>query len=261
METYEIEKDLKVLLIGLCLLFLAGCGEEKVKKTEYDALKTEFSEYRAAVDAANQLGVKHQVDLNQALADLSRVSNLTMDLRNKLENGTARVSQSQQIKSHIKAIEKKMDALEKEAGKNEALKRNIEQLRDIIKEKQLEIEDLHRQIELQNLTIDTLQRNNEQYLRTIEEQNRKLEASLNLISKQHTRLLESLYNAAHEIELLAVQMPKVSLPRNKKRIKEYQIKVGTLALQYYKIAADMGHEPSIKKTKAVADYLNKLKND
>lgn len=261
MEIYEIKSVFRVAVVLGCILLATSCGEEKVKKSEFDALLNEFNEYREATDAANQLGVQHQATLNQALEDLSKVSGMTMSLRGDIENRRAKVSQSNQIKSHILAIEKRMDALEKEAVQNEVLKKSIAQMRVIIKEKQQEIAELHRRIEQQGRIIDTLQVVNRQRQQTIEVQKKALASSRDIIAKQHAQLLDNLYNAAHDIELLAVQAPKMTRSKNKKLMKEYQVKVCHLALKYYQIAADMGHSPSKRKVKSVNIYLKKLQDD
>lgn len=238
-----------LLSLLFILLLITGCGE-KVPKSEYDALLAEYQELKITLGDSQDLNIKNGKLLNQILTDLSEISGNTMILRQEVESGTAKILQAERISTNITAIRNKIEKLGKQNnGKNNILKKTIQNLSVIIEEKEKEIIALKKVITEQEDII----REKESLIQDQGDIINQKEAALRQAVQEQASLL---YQAGCELEKLAKEAPEVSKKKNKKKIDLYQKRLLLKALFYYQKAYSYGYVPA----RDDSDRLNRQLN-
>ena len=231
------------ILTGLIL----SCGDtgDTVSKKEYDEIYDEYKILKESLDATQTSNLNQAATINKTLGELAEISGNTLILRGNIENGTARVTQAEQISNNIKAIKDKIASLESQIGDDSAYKKMVANLKTIIKEKEAEINSLKEMIESQNTTI------NEQQT-TINQQQEEIAQKGQQISDQQEQLQQAvkaqamlLFQAASEFEQLAEDVPDVSRKKNQRKVDEWAVTMLSRSLLYYHKSQEYGVDASI----------------
>lgn len=226
----------KIISLFVLAGLLWSCGGG-VSQEEYDEIYNEYKELKESLDATQQSNLNQAATINKTLSELAQISGSTMVLRGDIENGTARVTQAEQISNNIKAIKNKISTLEKQIGNDSAYKKIVANLKTIIKEKEAEINSLKDIIESQNTTI-TEQKS------TIEQQGQQLSAQEEQLKKAVKAQATLLYQAASEFEKFAQDVPDVSRKKNQKKVNEWAVTMLSRSILYYQESQKYGVDAS-----------------
>jgi len=250
-------RTLKISALLLAMLLASACLEtgETVPKSEYDQLLQDYSELREGAEATRAEYAAQAAAVESILQELSQISGRTVTLRTELEQGTARLTQVEQIQDNIDDIKKKLDRLEKEGAQ---YKKTILSLRKVITEKEAEIEQLKAEIEARDLTIS------EQH-KTISSQQEALQSQHETITTQQENLraavqeqAQMLFQAGVDFEDLGDNAPEVSWRKNKEKMKDLTRDMYEKAILYYRMAQETGYPEAAYRITQVEEKIANL---
>ena len=251
-------------IIVLWLLFATvSCVNHNgyVPQSEYDELMTEYTTLKESSEATMQQYVQEATAMDAILQELSGISGKTSALRSNLEQGTARLTQAEQIEGSLKAIKAKLATLEKVSAQNEGYKKLVVSLRKVIDDKEEEIQTLKKAIGERDRKIS-------EQTETITRQSGTISSQSETISSQQEKLrlavqeqAKLLYQAGVDFEELGDSSPSVSFRRNREKVKNLTIDMYEKSILYYSKAMETGYpeaEYRIASTKSkLAETENK----
>jgi len=238
MQTYKIIISMAAasMMAVSCFNFGGVSSNEEVAD-----LKNELAESKEANKALQEQYIEQNKELTNILNELAVVTGKTANLRVEVENGSARLTQAEQISGSIDKIKARIAALEKSnaamAGKNKEFTKMIEGFNKVIEEQENQIVSLKKEIEGKDVTIkaqkDTINVQNN----TIMEQKKELERK---VAEQAKLLCE----AGIMLEEIADNAPEVSWKKNKEKVGNMVQDMYKKALLYYRKSYEAGYEPA-----------------
>lgn len=234
----------KITLFALAAMMTAACTLGPVAGTsneEADDLRQELAELKEANQALQKQYVSQNEEMTRILNDLAAITGKTANLRLDVENGSARMTQAEQISGSIETLKARIAALEKSnsvvAGKNKEFQKMIEGFNKVIQEQEMQISALKRDIESKESTIraqkDTIGMQNE----TIRQQNIALE-------KKVAEQARMLCDAGVMLEEIADNAPDVSFRKNKEKMGVMVQDIYKKARLYYQKSLEAGYSPA-----------------
>ena len=226
-----------------------------VPQAEYDQLLQEYSDLQAGAEATRAEYAAQAAAVDAILQELSQISGKTVNLRTDIEQGTAQLTQVEQIQDSIDSIKDKLDRLEKEGAQ---YKKTILSLRKVITEKEEEIELLKAEIEARDATIS------EQH-QTIASQQEAIQTQHETIAAQRENLraaveeqAQMLFQAGVDFENLGDNAPQMSWRKNKEKMKDLTREMYEKAITYYRMAQETGYPEAAYRISQVEDKMAKL---
>lgn len=230
----------KMLAVAGIVVAAAAC-KNYVPRAEYDQV---VQEYQALKDDAGALQDSYDEQvaaMDGILSELSEISGKTYSLRVGLENGSAGLSQAEQIEESISDIKGKLAELDKVTQANTANKRLVASLRKVVAEKESEIASLKEDILRKDRTIA-------EQKATITSQTGRIQEQDETISIQQGKLRQAvldqarlLYQAGADFEELGDSTPDVRRRRDKQKVQDFTLEMYEKALLYYTKARESGY--------------------
>lgn len=252
---------IKIALAALVFFGLASCAnnhEGYVPESDYQEIVKEYKELKANSDATREQFIEEAEAMDSILQELSGISGKTSALRSNIEQGTARITQAEQIEANIKDIKKKLSDLDKLSTENASYKRLVKSLREVIAEKENEIESLKSAIASRDRKIS-------EQSETINAQHGTIQSQSETISNQQEELriavqeqAKLLYQAGVDFEELGDSSPSVSFRRNKEKIKGLTREMYEKSIVYYSKALETGFPEAEYRISAVREKISLL---
>lgn len=250
-------RTLKIASLLLAVLLSSAClnPSGNVSQEEYDQLLQEYADLQAGAEATRAEYAAQAAAVESILQELSQISGKTVTLRTDVEQGTARLTQVEQIQDSIDSIKDKLDRLEKEGAQ---YKKTILSLRKVITEKEEEIEQLKAEIEARDVTIS------EQH-QTIASQQEAIQSQHETIAAQRENLraavqeqAQMLFQAGVDFEDLGDNAPQMSWRKNKEKMKDLTREMYEKAITYYRMAQETGYPEAAYRISQVEEKMAKL---
>ena len=124
---------IKITLSALIIAGLTTCTENHegyVPESDYQEIVKEYKELKANSDATREQFIEEAEAMDSILQELSGISGKTSALRSNIEQGTARITQAEQIEENIKDIKKRLSDLDKLSSENASYKRDLRRRND-----------------------------------------------------------------------------------------------------------------------------------
>lgn len=243
MEIFKIKHGL--LILGMSFLGY-GCSSDKVEKyedyitqlfNEKTELEEDLAETKEVLQITQEDVIKNKVIISQTLNELRELSAMTGIVRNDLEKGAAKLTQSEEISRHIKTIKERIETLESESGGAV-----VSSLKIIIEEKEREIESLRRTIRAQAGTISHQTNTIDRQRTALDEQSVDLLNKTVALEATTKRQVELLWEAGRNFENLGDDAPNVSGRRDNRRVDDWMRQCYEKAKYYYLKARDNGKD-------------------
>lgn len=252
------------VVASACNFQLPFVSREKLEASQNETLQT-----KQALDSVQSSFARQNEELADILSELSSISGQTTRLQLKVENGSAQLSQTEEIENSLTSVKERIAALEKEAARARKLDqklavsaKTIKQLKETVTAQQNEIARLQGLVADREKTIahqghvisgqkDTISSQSQ----TITQQQATLEQTLK-------EQVEMLYHAGLEFEKLAddgATALDVNGRRDKGKVKEYKKTIYGKALFFYQEAAAQHHESAPERINAVKEKMKALK--
>lgn len=251
------------MVAAACNLQLPFVSREKLEASQIETLQT-----KQALDSVQTNFARQNEELADILSELSSISGQTTRLQLNVENGSAQLTQTEEIKNSIASVKERIAELEKEAARARKLDqklaisaKTIKQLKETVTAQQNEIARLQGLVADREKTIahqghvisgqkDTISSQSQ----TISEQQAALEQTLK-------EQVEMLYHAGLEFEKLAddgATALDVNGRRDKGKVKEYKKAIYGKALFFYQEAAAQHHASANERIEAVKEKIRTL---
>ena len=250
-------RTLKIVSLLIALLLASACLNQSgtVSQAEYDQLVQEYADLQAGAEATRAEYAAQAAAVDNILQELSRISGSTVTLRTDVEQGTARLTQVEQIQESIDGIKGKLDLLEKEGAQ---YRKTVLSLRKVITEKEAEIARLKAEIEARDMTIS------EQH-KTISAQNETLQSQSETISVQRENLraavqeqAQMLFQAGVDFEDLGDSAPEVRRRKDREKVKDLSREMYQKAIVYYRMAQETGYPEAAYRISQVEEKIAAL---
>ena len=244
------------LTVALTLLLAAACKEPKyVSREDYDALQKEYEDLQAGSRAIREQHAAQAQAIDHILQQLSQISGSTVTLRTDVEQGTAEMTQVEQIESGLVNIKAQMDELEALTKNNRQLKGIVGSLKKVIAEKEAEIEQLKEEIRRKDETITTQHATIREQSGTIESQNATIAGQQENLRALLAEQAQMLFQAGVDFENLGDETPEVSLKKNRQKIANFQETMYQKAIVYYRQAQSAGYPEAAYRISQVEEKL------
>lgn len=258
---------MRIVKITIAALFIAATSscsqnhEGYVSESDYQEIVKEYKELKANSEATREQFIEEAAAMDGILQELSGISGKTSALRSNIEQGTARITQAEQIENNIKDIKKKLDELDKLSSENASYKRLVKSLREVISEKEKEIDSLKsaiaardRKISEQSEMINAQHGTIESQSQTISNQQEKLRIAV----QEQAKLL---YQAGVDFEELGDSSPTVSFRRNKEKMKNLTREMYEKSIIYYSKALETGFPEAEYRISAVREKISAISDN
>ena len=244
------------LTVALTLLLAAACKEPKyVSREDYDALQKEYEDLQAGSRAIREQHAAQAQAIDHILQQLSQISGSIVTLRTDVEQGTAEMTQVEQIESGLVNIKAQMDELEALTKNNRQLKGIVGSLKKVIAEKEAEIEQLKEEIRRKDETITTQHATIREQSGTIESQNATIAGQQENLRALLAEQAQMLFQAGVDFENLGDETPEVSLKKNRQKIANFQETMYQKAIVYYRQAQSAGYPEAAYRISQVEEKL------
>lgn len=250
-------RTIKITAFAVAALLASACINQggPVSRAEYDQLLQEYTDLKAGAEATREEYATQAAAVEGILQDLSQISGKTLLLRTDVEQGTARLTQVEQIQDNIDSIKNRLDQLEKEGSQ---YVKTIASLRKVITQKEEEIAQLKAEIEAKDQTIS------EQH-QTISSQQEALQSQSETISTQRENLraavqeqAQMLFQAGVDFEDLGDNAPQMRWRKDKEKVKEQTHELYQKAILYYRMAQETGYPEAAYRISQVEEKMAKL---
>ena len=238
-----------------------GCtltGGETVPKEDYDSVVRAYEELRISSEQTRMDFAEQASAVDGILQELSEISGRTASLRTDVEQGTARLTQVEMIEDNIDEIKLKLEELDRLSRDNAAYRKVVANLKNVITEKEREIEGLRKEIEMKDRTIS------EQF-QTITEQHGTIQSQSETISSQQEDIRHAvqeqarmLFQAGLDFEELGDQSPTVSRRKDRAKVKSLTLEMYEKALLYYTKAEETGFPDASAKVTGIREKIAAL---
>lgn len=238
MHTHKV--ILPMLVAGI---LAAGCFNYKdvSSKDEVDDLKNELAESKLASQALQDQYVQMSKEISMILNELSAIAEKTANLRRNYENGSARLTQAEQIFSSIDNIKSRIASIELS---NEALTSANAEFKNMIESLKKMIDGHEKQILILKKDIETKEKTIREQKETIEAQLQTIKAQEKELKKKVAEQAKLLCEAGIMIEEIADNAPHVSWKKNREKVGDMVQDCYQKALLYYKKSYEAGYEPA-----------------
>lgn len=232
----------KITILSACVLMLSCCTQPgSVPKSQYDDLKKEYDELKSNHEKTRETYVQQANEMTNILQELSDITGRTNSLRMDIENGTAQVTEADQIQGNIDEIKNKLKRLDQLAAKDKSSQKTIATLRKVISEKEQEIASLKEEILQKDETIRQQGETIQSQEGTIGEQKETISNQEEQLRKKVEEQAQMLLEAGKDFEALADASPEVSWKNNKRKVNDWTLQMYNKALTYYLNAKDAGN--------------------
>jgi len=244
-----------VLAFAAALAISVACtgSQDVASKNEVEILKQELADLKADKNAVQQQYIDQNAELSSILQELAFVSSKTTNLRIDVENGSAKMTQAEQISEKIETLKKRLSTLEAQKSsvskKNKEFQKVIDGLNQVIKEQEIQISSLKREIDSQKVTIAAQKDTISSQYNTILTQNESLKANLQ-------KMAFNLYEAGETLEGIADNTPEVSWKKNKEKVGAMKNDIYSKAFSYYQKAYEAGYEPAKDKIESLGAKMS-----
>ena len=248
MHTYKI-----IAAMMASAVILAGCsGGGRSQDEVVESLKAELAETKAAQQELQKQYISQNEEMTEILKELNTITGKTASLRLDVENGSARLTQAEQISAKIDALKAKVSALEKSnaalSGKNKDFAKMVEEFNSVIETQEQQINALKEEIQGKDRTIRAQKDTISSQSSTIARQRDDLEK---LVAKQ----AKSLCEAGEALEEIADNAPEVSWKKNRDKVASMAQSIYMKALDYYQLALEAGYAPAQERINAISGKI------
>jgi chromosome segregation ATPase len=249
-------RTLKIASILAAVLLASACvNTGTVSQAEYDQLLQEYADLQAGAEATRAEYAAQAAAMESILQELSQISGKTVTLRTDVEQGTARLTQVEQIQDSIDSIKEKLDRLEKEGAQ---YKKTILSLRKVITEKEAEIEQLKAEIEARDATISEQHQTIASQQEAIQTQNETIIAQRENLRAAVEEQAQMLFQAGVDFEDLGDNAPQMSWRKNKEKMKDLTRDMYEKAITYYRMAQETGYPEAAYRISQVEEKMANL---
>ena len=252
MRTFKI---ITTLLLAVTSLLWACDDPNYVPRAEYENLVAEYADLQASAEATRAEYAQQAAAVDNILQQLSQISGRTVTLRANLEQGTAQLTQVQQIEQSITDIKEQLAELDKISRQSAELGKMVKSLQAVIAQKDTEIQSLKEEISRRDATID------EQH-RTIKEQSGTIESQMETISAQKENLrallaeqAQMLFQAGVDFEDLGDNTPTVRGRKDKRNQQDFRRAMYEKSIIYYRQAQSSGYPEAAYRITVVQEKI------
>lgn len=180
---------------------------------------------------------------------MNQIAGNTQSLRVNVEHGVGELSQAEEINRKLQILKKRLTAVEgKRSDSSKNLLATMDNLKSIIGQKEIEINNLKQEIANQQQTIAN-QKN------TIANQQVTIDAqSQELMAKQQ----EMWYKLGVELYSVVEELPKVKGRKDKRNIKNTRYYILNKAKECFEHAAQLGHSLASSKARQIEGEMSRL---
>lgn len=250
-------RTIKIASFFVAVLLVSACinNSGTVSQAEYDQLLQEYADLQAGAEATRTEYAAQAAAMESILQELSQISGKTVTLRTDVEQGTARLTQVEQIQDSIDSIKDKLDRLEKEGAQ---YKKTILSLRKVITEKEAEIEQLKAEIEARDATISEQHQTIASQQEAIQTQNETIIAQRENLRAAVQEQAQMLFQAGVDFEDLGDNAPQMTWRKNKEKMKDLTREMYEKAITYYRMAKETGYPEAAYRISQVEEKMAKL---
>ncbi len=250
-------RTLKISAFLLAALFASACLNqgETVSKADYEQLLQEYADLQAGAEATRAEYAAQAAAVEGILQELSQISGRTVTLRTNVEQGTARLTQVEQIQDSIDGIREKLDRLEKEGAQ---YRKTILSLRKVLTEKEEEIGQLKAEIEARDRTISQQHQTISNQQDTLQSQSRTILAQRENLRAAVLEQAQMLFQAGVDFEELGDNAPRMSWRKNKEKMKDLTRDMYEKAVVYYRMAQETGYPEAAYRMARVQEKISAL---
>lgn len=268
MGNYKIDNKIIVAIIIINFLF-AGCQKkETVSRELYMSLLNEYANLKSNVEDARESNIQQAQVISATVMELSEIDINTLTLKDDIEDGSACMTQAEQISQRISAVKDRIADLEHQLeNKDQTYVRMVKELTAKIEQRERTIDSLktelarqHEIIEDQRETISTQTRAIDNHEQTISQQRNTIstqEAKLHQLVSRQAVLLNQ---AGRDFEAIADQEPEISRKKNRHKVDGWAANIYRMSIRYYRSAEESGHSASSTDRQRVEQKLFNLLN-
>ena len=224
----------------------SNSSTEMVAKSKYDAQIAEYKELNEQQAAVIEDNLEKSKIINNVVTELNQIAGNTQSLR---VNGVGELSQAEEINRKLQILKKRLTAVEgKRSDSSKNLLATMDNLKSIIEQKEIEINNLKQEIANQQQTIAN-QKN------TIANQQVTIDAqSQELMAKQQ----EMWYKLGVELHSVVEELPKVKGRKDKRNIKNTRYYILNKAKECFEHAAQLGHSLASSTARQIEGEMSRL---
>ena len=213
-----------------------------VAKSKSDAQIAEYKELNEQQAAVIEDNLEKSKIINSVVTELNQIAGNTQSLRVNVEHGVGELSQAEEINRKLQILKKRLTAVEgKRSDSSKNLLATMDNLKSIIEQKEIEINNLKQEIANQQNTIA-----NQQV--TIDAQSQEL------MAKQQ----EMWYKLGVELHSVVEELPKVKGRKDKRNIKNTRYYILNKAKECFEHAAQLGHSLASSKARQIEGEMSRL---
>lgn len=255
MGTYKI-----ILSLGLMGLLLTSCGKKDTQDMNLDELRQECDLLRQDRAKALENNVEAQELLDNIFSSINSISGRTYDLERSLEGGQGADNRrkAEEIAKDISIVKEKLLRAEELEKFDKSTKIVISKLKATIEQKQREVDELKDIIRDKNEQISRLDRQVSSLDNELGQTNQELRESNAELAHTRERLREteinSWVNMGDELIRAAETLPNVKGHGNMKPVKSAKLTIILKAMNCYQNAVQLGSSSASTKV-SYADRL------
>ena len=235
-------RTLKIMAAVLAAALVFSCEDPNyVPRTEYESLVKEYEDLKAGAQATREEYAAQAAAVDKILQDLSQITGRTVSLRANMEQGTAELTQVQQIEESIGGIKDRLSQLEKLSGQSAELKKMVKSLQSVITEKEAEIAQLKEEISRKDATIEQQHQTISEQFQTLETQNQTISAQRENLRSLLAEQAQMLFQAGVDFESLGDNAPEVRRHKDKEKLADFREEMYSKAILYYQQAQNAGY--------------------
>lgn len=253
MGTFKIKH---FLVAALCVAAFASCEQKEVEPPrrmvsleQYESAVQEYKDLNQKQEAIIQQNIENDSLINAVVKELRSLTNATMTLRMDVESGSSISNKPDEIKARLEQLKRKLNAAQKTASTDSKhFIATIQNLRNIIEQKENEIVSLKNEIAKKNKEIKSQSNIITHQKQTIQtQQNEMLKNQMN-----------SWYSMGTELKNIASVIPSVKGKKDKNNISNTKLHILERAKICFDRAAAMGHPDAAQESKNIANEMRYL---
>lgn len=202
-----------------------------VSKAKYDAMVSEYQELNRHQERIINDNLEKGKIINQIVGELRNIAGTTRSLRINIENGTGRLTQAEEIDKHLKQLKKQLEQMHLKDNANQELIKTIENLKNLVEEKELEIIDLKNEI---NQQAEVIREQNS----TIRQQDVEIEQKNYELATYQSVMW---YTLGQELLGVSEILPVTRGRKDKRNMKNTKYFILNKAKECFEQAAKLGH--------------------
>jgi chromosome segregation ATPase len=252
MGNYKIDNKIIVAIIIINFLF-AGCQKkETVSRELYMSLLNEYANLKSNVEDARESNIQQAQVISATVMELSEIDINTLTLKDDIEDGSACMTQAEQISQRISAVKDRIADLEHQLeNKDQTYVRMVKELTDKIELRERTIDSLKTELAKQREILETQRETISIKTHTIDRHEQTISQQRNTISTQEAMLQQlvsrqavMLNQAGRDFETIADQEPEISRKKNRRKVDDWAANIYRMSIKYYRSAEVSGHSAS-----------------